>query len=525
MTAPAPVWMASPPEVHSALLSTGAGPGPLLAAAAAWSAMGAEYTEAADELMALLGAVQAGAWQGPGAESYVMAHAPYLSWLRQAAADSAAAAAGYETVAGAYLSAPSAMPTLPELVANHVTHGVLVATNFFGLNAIPIALNEADYVRMWVQAATTMSAYQAVSGAAVASTPQPAPAPPILKADAPGGDDEGTDPTVNDPLDQLIAQLLQTASNGQVNWDPAHAMVNGIPYDQYVDPNQPLFWLVRALELFEDFQQLGVNFQQNPALAFQYLVQLAEFDWPTHIAEIATWVGQSPQLFAAVLGVVVAPVGAVGGLAGLTGLAGLPQSGAPIPAPPSGSGGHELPAIGTVPPAPAVSGAVSASGPAPPVPAGAAAGSAPALIGPPPAAAATFVPPYLIGGPGIGSGSGMAAAARTARKASESDSAAAAAAAREADRRRAQARRRRRAAKRGHADQFMTMGVGVAPEWQLPDDDPAAADRGAGTLGFAGNAANGRSTAAGMARLDGAFGNGPRQPMVPGSWDADGDKP
>lgn len=53
----------------------------------------------------------------------------------------------------------------------------------------------------------------------------------------------------------------------------------------------------------------------------------------------------------------------------------------------------------------------------------------------------------------------------------------------------------------------------------------AAADRGAGTLGFAGNAANGRSTAAGMARLDGAFGNGPRQPMVPGSWDADGDKP
>lgn len=47
----------------------------------------------------------------------------------------------------------------------------------------------------------------------------------------------------------------------------------------------------------------------------------------------------------------------------------------------------------------------------------------------------------------------------------------------------------------------------------------------AGTLGFAGNAANGRSTAAGMARLDGAFGNGPRQPMVPGSWDADGDKP
>lgn len=516
MTAPAPVWMASPPEVHSALLSTGAGPGPLLAAAAAWSAMGAEYTEAADDLMALLGAVGASAWQGPAAESYLRAHAPYLSWLRQAAADSAAAAARCETVAGAYRSALSAMPTLSELVANHLTHGVLVATNFFGLNTIPIALNEADYVRMWVQAATTMSIYQAVSGAAVASTPQPPPAPAILKADAHGGDNQGTDPTVNDPLDQLIAQLLQTASNGQVNWDPAHAMVNGIPYDQYVDPNQPLFWLVRALELFEDFQQLGVNFQQNPALAVQYLVQLAEFDWPTHLAEIATWAGQSPQLFAAALAVVVAPVGAAGGFAGLAGLAGLPQPVAPIPALPAGPGGHALPAIGTVPPAPAVPGTVSASVPA--APAGAATGAAPAVAGPPPAGGSTFVPPYLIGGPGIGSGSAMGAAARAARKASEPDGAAAAAAAPEAHRGRGQARRRRRAANRGHADQFMTMGVGVDPEWQRPDDDPAAADRGAGTLGVAGSAANGRFTAVGMARLDDAFGGGPQQPMVPGSW-------
>ncbi|MGE2718966.1 PPE family protein [Mycolicibacterium celeriflavum] len=180
-------WHAMPPEFNTARLMAGAGAAPMLQAAAGWEALAISLETQADELAASLASLTA-VWSGSASERVVAATMPMVAWLRTVSAQAQKRALQATAQANSYSQAMATTPPLPEIEQNHITHAVLEATNFLGINTVPIGVNEFDYfVRMWNQAAGAMDLYQSETALNLLFEPIMPPKPIVIPGVAAGG--------------------------------------------------------------------------------------------------------------------------------------------------------------------------------------------------------------------------------------------------------------------------------------------------------------------------------------------------
>jgi PPE-repeat protein len=162
---------ALPPEVNSANMFSGPGPGSLMAAASAWNQLAAELNSAALSYDKVITTLSSDEWVGPASASMAQAAEPYLAWMttttaqaEQAAAQARAAAAAYETALAATVPCRWSRPTV-------LSWRSWCRPTCRGQNTGAIAAYEAQYGQMWAQDATAMYSYAGQSAAAVKVAP------------------------------------------------------------------------------------------------------------------------------------------------------------------------------------------------------------------------------------------------------------------------------------------------------------------------------------------------------------------
>jgi PPE-repeat protein len=194
-----------PPEVNSALMFTGAGSGPLMAASTTWKELAADLESTATQYQTLITNLVTGSWLGPSSAQMASATAPYIAWLQGAATTAAQTGAQAEAAAAAYQTAYASMVPLPVIAENRAELATLVANNFLGQNTGAIATNEANYLDMWIQDALGMDTYQ-VNSQTASALPAQVAAPQVASGAVPAAATAAADPA---DASSIIAGLLQ----------------------------------------------------------------------------------------------------------------------------------------------------------------------------------------------------------------------------------------------------------------------------------------------------------------------------
>lgn len=198
---------ALPPEINSGRMYAGSGAGPMMAAAAAWSAVATGLESAARGYSSVISGLQGEAWSGGASVAMADAVAPYVAWVTTTAAQAEQAANQARAAAAAYETAFAAVVPPALVTANRAQLANLAATNIFGQNATQIAATEAAYGEMWAQDAHAMYSYAASSAAATKFA---------LFSDPP----QTTNPTGQSGQATAVAQATasSTASHSQITF-------------------------------------------------------------------------------------------------------------------------------------------------------------------------------------------------------------------------------------------------------------------------------------------------------------------
>jgi PPE-repeat protein len=164
-------FAARPPEINSTLIYSGAGAGPMMAAAASFSSLSSELNTNAAAYESVISQLTGSEWQGPSSSAMAASAQQNIEWLQTTSAQLQEAAAKATASAAAYEAAFTASIPPPVVYANRAQLAALVATNILGQNTPAIAANEAMYGEFWAQDATAMSTYAANAATAAQVTP------------------------------------------------------------------------------------------------------------------------------------------------------------------------------------------------------------------------------------------------------------------------------------------------------------------------------------------------------------------